>query len=302
MDPISRTARISWDLYRTFLAVLHEGSLSAAARVLNLTQPTVGRQVSALEEALGIALFTRSQLGLEPTEAAAALREHVEAMQGIAASLGRIADNLGGEIRGTVRLSASEIIGVEVLPPILAQLHEAHPGLQIELVLSNRLQDLVQREVDIAVRMTTPSQGVLLGTRAGEVELGLYAHRTYLARHGTPADVADMAAHALIGFDVETPFIRAAQADFPMWQRERFAFRCESDLAQLALLRAGAGIGFCQKGIALRDPQLVPVLPDLPVMKLPLWVAMHADLRHSPRCKTVFDGLVAGLRAGQKEC
>ena len=286
---------VSWDLYRSFLAVLQEGSLSAAARALGLTQPTVGRQVVALEEQLGVALFTRSQTGLAPTEAALELRTHIESMQSIAESLVRVAHGLGSTVRGTVRISASEVVGVEVLPPILARLRERHPELAIELVLSNRVQDLVQREVDIAVRMTAPQQDVLLATRVGEVPLGLYAHNVYLTRKGTPTDLATLVRHDLIGFDLETPFIRAARQHFPIWSREHFALRCDSDLAQLALIRAGAGIGICQQGIARRDAQLLRVLPDVS-LQLTAWVAMHTDLRKSPRCKVVFDALVQGLR------
>lgn len=290
------TSAISWDLYRSFLSVLQEGSLSAAARALGLTQPTIGRQVAALEQQLGVALFTRSQTGLTPTDAAAALRSHIEAMHSIAASLERVAGGLGERVRGAVRIAASEVVGVELLPPVLARLRRNHPELEIELVLSNRLQDLVQREVDIAVRMTTPQQDVLLATRVGSVGLGLYAHASYLERKGSPVNLDELVQHDLIGFDLETPFIRSARQGFPVWCRENFALRCDSDLGQLALLRAGAGIGICQHGIARREPALQAVLPQSVQLALTTWVAMHADLRNSLRCKTVFDALVADLR------
>ncbi|MDO6387326.1 LysR family transcriptional regulator [Uliginosibacterium sp. 31-12] len=290
------TTAIPWDLYRSFLAVLQEGSLSGAARALGLTQPTLGRQVAALEQQLGVALFTRSQTGLAATDAATALRGHIEAMHSIAASLERVASGLGENVRGAVRVSASEVMGIEWLPPILARLRQTHPELEIELVLSNRVQDLVQREVDIAVRMTPPRQDVLLATRVGSVTVGLHAHRDYLARKDEPASVAELAQHDLIGFDLETPFIRAAGKGFAQWRREAFALRCDSDLGQLALLRAAAGIGFCQHGVARRDAQLQALLPQISI-ELPTWVAMHTDLRNSPRCKVVFDALASGLRA-----
>ncbi|MDR7151336.1 DNA-binding transcriptional LysR family regulator [Hydrogenophaga palleronii] len=288
--------RIGWELYRSLLAVLEEGSLSGAARTLGLTQPTVGRHVALLEAALGTTLFMRSQTGLQPTEAALALRDGAEAMHSMAASLERSARSLGEGVRGTVRISASEVMGVEVLPPMLAALHAKHPDLRVELVTSNALQDLVRREVDIAVRMTPPKQEVLLATRVGDVEVGLHAHRSYLERHGKPTSMADLAHHVLIGFDRETPFLRSATAKLPIWQRENFHWRCDSDLAQLALLRAGAGIGGCQTALARRDPNLVRVLPTRLALKLTTWVAMHEGLRNSPRCRVVFDGLVKGLR------
>ena len=290
------TSPIGWELYRSLLAVLQQHSLSAAARSLGLTQPTVGRHISALEARFGVSLFTRSQLGLLPTEAALALRADAEAMQRTAAALERIAGGLGKGVRGAVRLSASEVVGVEVLPPILAGLRERHPGLQIELVLSNTLQDVVHREVDIAIRMTSPQQDVLLATRVGDVALGLHAHRSYLERHGVPKRPADLRDHALIGFDAETPFLRAARSAFPIWSRENFSLRCDSDLGQLSLLRKAAGIGVCQVALAGRDPDLVRLLPGKFSMALSTWVVMHEGLRGSPRCKAVFDALVEGLR------
>jgi len=154
----------------------------------------------------------------------------------------------------------------------------------------------VRREVDIAVRMTSPKQDVLLATRVGDVPVGLFAHKAYVERHGRPKSVADLAHHALIGFDQETPFQRSARATLSAWARENFALRCDSDLGQLALLRAGAGIGGCQLGIAKRDPNLVRVLPDDGSFKLTTWVAMHEGLRNHPRCRATFDALVKGLR------
>ena len=287
---------MGWELCRSFLAVLQEGSLSGAARALDLTQPTVGRHVSTLEAQLGVALFTRSQAGLLPTDAALALRPEAQAMQSAAAALVRTASGWGTGVRGAVRLSASEIVGVEVLPPLLSTLRAQHPALEIELVLSNRVQDLVRREADIAVRMTAPQQDVLLATKVGDMAMGLYAHTDYLARCGRPMSVADLAQHTLIGFDQETPFLRAAKSRLTGWPHDHFALRCDSDLAQLALIRAGAGIGFCQVPLARRDPALVRVLADQFPLKLSAWVAMHEGLRHSARCRVVFDALVRGLR------
>lgn len=287
---------IGWELYRSFLGVLQEGSLSGAARSLGLTQPTVGRHISALEEALGQSLFTRSQAGLLPTEAALALRGHAEAMHHTAASMERVARAFGNEVRGSVRISASEVVGVEVLPAILATLRQSHPQLDVELVLSNRLADVVQREVDIAVRMAAPQQDVLVATRVRDVGLGLHAHRAYLARHGTPSSLADLEEHTLIGFDTEAPFLRGWLERLSLPGREHFAFRCDSDLAQLALIRSGAGIGMCQVAVARTDPQLVSILPKVVSANLPMWVVMHSDLRNNRRCKVVYEALVKGLR------
>lgn len=288
-------AEVGWDLYRTFLGVLQTGSLSGAARVLGIAQPTVGRHISALEESLGLALFTRSQTGLLPTEAAVSLRPYAEEMRSTADALRRAADSQGEGVTGTVRVSASEVIGVEVLPPIVARLRQAHPQLTVEMVMTNRVQDLLRREADIAVRMTQPRQELLIARRVGVVALGLFAHRDYLARHGTPEALSDLARHALIGFDQETPFLRAASKGVPGWSREFFSIRTDSDVGHLALIRAGCGIGVCQIPLANLNTDLVRVLGQKFQLELETWVTMHEDLRSSPRCRVTFDALVQGL-------
>jgi DNA-binding transcriptional LysR family regulator len=285
-----------WALYRTLLAVLDEGSLSAAARSLGLTQPTVARHVDALEAALGADLFVRSRRGLDPTDLAHALRPQAQIMATTAAALLRTASGALGTVAGTVRISASDVVGVEHLPPILARLRREHPALAIELSLSDRVDDLLAREADIAVRMTEPTQTALLARRLQPVALGFHAHRDYLARRGMPASMADLAAHDLIGYDTETPALRAMAERLAPLDRQAFAFRADSNLAQLAAIRAGFGIGLCQVAVARRDPALVRVLPDV-ALALPIWIVMHEDLKTSIRFRTVFDALAAGLPA-----
>jgi DNA-binding transcriptional LysR family regulator len=288
---------IGWELYRSFLGVLKEGSLSGAARTMGVAQPTVGRHIAALEKALSLALFTRSPTGLLPTEAALALKTHAESMESTAAALARTAASQGAGVRGVVRVSASDVIGVEVLPPVLARLHQKYPNLKIELVLTNRVQDLLRREADIAVRMVRPKQELLVARRIGQIEVGLHAHQRYLARHGTPRQIGDLNQHSLIGFDQTTAFIRSAGKVLSGWRRDAFAMRADSDLAQLALIRSGAGIGACQAAIAQRDDAMVRVLAKQFSLRMETWVTMHEDLRNSPRCRVTFDALVEGLQS-----
>jgi DNA-binding transcriptional LysR family regulator len=287
----------NWEWYRTFLQVLETGSLSAAGRALGLAQPTVGRHIDNLEAALELKLFTRSFDGFAPTDAAHELRPYAVGLAATAAALRRVASGHGSGVRGTVRLTASEVIGVEVLPPILAALRDEHPGLIVELVLSNQADDLLRREADIAVRMFRPVQEALVAKRVGGIEIGLYAHERYLAAHGAPESALDLSCHAIIGFDQENAFIRAAQEKFKWFSRDGFAFRADSDLAQLAAVRAGLGIGGCQSALAARDKTLVRVLPDLFSLTLDTWVTMHEDLRGSARCTVTFAALAAGLKS-----
>jgi DNA-binding transcriptional LysR family regulator len=291
-----KSAPIGWELYRSFLGVLKEGSLSRAARTLGVAQPTVGRHIAALEKALNLALFTRSPTGLLPTESALALRAHAEAMDSTAAALERTAASQGEGARGVVRVTASEVIGVEVLPAIVGNLHWKHPDLRIELVLTNKVQDLLRREADIAVRMTSPEQKKLIARRIGRIEVGMHATREYFAARGTPQSIADLDGHTLIGFDQETAYIRSARKLLPSFDRELFALRTDSDLAQLALIRAGAGIGLCQVPIARRSDSLVRVLPRQISLQLETWITMHEDLRNRLSCRVTFEALVAGLQ------
>jgi DNA-binding transcriptional LysR family regulator len=286
-----------WEWYRSFLQVLETGSLSAAGRAMGLTQPTVGRHIDSLETALGLKLFTRSFDGFAPTDAAQELRPYAAGIAATAAALRRAASSHGAGVRGTVRLTASEVIGVEVLPPILAALQSEHPELVIELVLSNRADDLLHREADIAVRMFQPVQEALVVRRVGTIELGLHAHERYLAARGVPKSMEALSLHALIGFDRENAFIRRFQEKFPAFSRERFAFRADSDLAQLGAIRAGFGIGICQSALAARDRQLVRVLRSQFSLTMETWIAMHEDLRTSARCAATFAALAAGLAA-----
>lgn len=287
----------SWDHYRTFLAVLEEGSLSGAARALGLTQPTVGRHMDALEAASGAPLFLRTPRGLLPTETALQMKRHAETMAATAAALARVASAAPGEVKGTVRISASEVMGVEVLPPILAELQESHPGLSVELSLSDAVEDLLRREADVAVRMTAPRQEMLLSRHVGAIPLGFYAHGHYLARHGTPASLKDLADHQLIGFDRELAYVRALLREKPDFAALDFSFRTDSNLAQLAAIRAGLGIGMCQTGLARRDENLVGLLAGALDLSLETYVVMHEDLKTTPRCRVTFDALVKGLLA-----
>jgi DNA-binding transcriptional LysR family regulator len=284
---------LDWTLIRSFLAVAEHKSLSAAARSLGLTQPTIGRHVDALEDALGVKLFTRSVHGLKLSDAALDLVPHAKAMAATASALQRAASGEAAEERGTVRITASEVIGAEVLPGIVAKMRAMHPSIAIELALSNRNENLLLREADIAVRMVRPTQKNLVARKIGDVPVLFYAHRAYVKRRGLPRTLADLANHDLIGYDAQVPM---GLGDIgSMLTRDTFALRTDSDVAQIALLRAGAGIGGLQRQLAARERNLVPVLHSTLKLPLEMWVAMHEDLRTTRRVRLIYDALVAGL-------
>lgn len=285
---------LSWDHWRSFLAVVDEGSLSGAARALGLTQPTLGRHIAQMETALRTGLFLRVPSGLIATDVALALVPQARVMAAAAATLRRTASGGAEAASGTVRLAASEVVGAEVLPPLLAAFAKDHPAIAIELVLSNRNEDLLRHDADIAVRMQRPTQAALLARRLGSVPLGLYAHSRYAARRGLPDRLETLTDHALIGPENSPGLAGLTLGDRPVTP-DLFTYRSDSDLAQLALLRAGLGIGICQDGIAARDPALLPVLPGQVRVTLDAWLVMHEDLRASRRVRLLHDVLAQSL-------
>ncbi len=281
----------NWELYRSFLAVARLGSLSAAARSLDTTQSTVGRHIDALEKQLKTALFGRSPAGLIPNSIALELVPHAEAMAAAADAFIRRASGESDMKQGTVRITASEVIGAEVLPGLLLPFHREHPEITLELALTNEPENMLRRDADIAIRMFRPTQGALIASRVGPVAIGLYAHRSYADAVGLPKKFEQLDGHTLIGYDRNLFAIQSAQRLGLQLTRDQFNIRCDNELAQISALRAGLGIGACQKPIAARDKNLLPVLPKVIALELDMWVVMQEDMRNCYRVKLLFDYL-----------
>jgi DNA-binding transcriptional LysR family regulator len=283
-----------WDLLQSLHAVLEAGSLSAAAKVRRLTQPTLGRHIDQLERQLGAPLFLRSPRGIQATDLALTLKPHLDDMAAAAGAAMRDASGAADGVGGVVRVTVSEIMGVEVLPVVLASFRRKHPQIDVELVTSNRLEDLSRRDADIAVRMARPTQNNLIARKVGEVGFGFYATPEYLERHPAPEGFDDLDRHAIIGFDSQgPPMIADLDIGRPI-TRDLFALRTDNDVAQLAALKAGFGIGVCQHKIAERSG-LVQILPGNFGFKLEIWIAMHENLKGSRRIRLMFDHLADEL-------
>jgi DNA-binding transcriptional LysR family regulator len=283
-----------WDLFQSLHAVMEAGSLSGGAKLRGLTQPTLGRHIEALERRLGAPLFVRSPRGLQPTELALELKPHLLEMSAAADAAVRDASGAASSVTGSIRITASEMVSVEVLPPILTAFREAHPGVVIELLASNVTEDLSRRVADIAVRMSPPTQGALVAKKVGDIDLGFYAAQAYLDRHGVPMSLDDLDGHAVIGFDSPAYTINDLPGLNRPVSREMFSFRSDTDLAQFAALRAGFGVGVCQAVLGKRYG-LTRVMPNLVPWRITTWVVMHENLKASRRMKLMFDHLVAGL-------
>lgn len=291
------SSTVAWDDQRIFLAVLEEGSLSAAARRLGLSHPTVRSRIDALEQALGTVLFTRSVNGLTPTETAETLRAAARAMAMASDVFVRQASAAAGAVAGTVRISVPEFMGIEVIPAMLARLRRAHPGIRVELSLSNAPADLLAQEVDVAVRTVTPKQDALVARKVAAIPLGLFAAPSYVERRGAPASLAELADHDVIGPDRNRVDLAFAERMSGGFQRERLVLRTDSHPAQIAAARAGVGIAVAQVPVGEADPRLVRLLPETEVTVLETWIVTHENLARVPRVRAVFDSLVESFSA-----
>jgi len=284
-----------WSLVRSFLAVLERGSLLAAARDLQSSQPTVGRHVAELQSQLGLVLFERTGRGLLPTEAALRLADAARAMQSGADQLARSVAGSDRSIAGSVRITASQPVACHVLPPLLAKMRLALPEVQVELVASNAVSNLLRREADIAVRMVQPEQATVIARRVGKVALKACAHQDYLRRRGMPRQPSDLLSHELIGGDRDDATLKGFAARGLQVGREDFAFRTDDLIAAWQAVRAGLGIGFISEYLIRTEPAVVPLLPKVKIEPLPVWLAVHKEIRTSKRIRAVYDFLADAL-------
>jgi len=284
-----------WSLVKSFLAVLDAGSLMGAARRLRAQQPTLSRQIAQLEAQLGAPLFERTGRGVAPTALALAIADPARRMADGADALCQALAGRRSLAGGTVRLTTSDVAATWLLPPLLARLHDEAPELQIELVASNALTNLLRREADIAVRMVRPAQGSLVAKKLGEIVIVPAAHERYLARFGTPRRPEDLPGHRLIGFDRDEGIVRGFAALGQTLTREAFVLRTDDQVAYTRLVAEGVGIGFVAAYVIDRWPGVRSLLPGLKIPPLPCWLAVHREIRGNPLVRRVYDHLAAAI-------
>ncbi|MDH4275737.1 MAG: LysR family transcriptional regulator [Gammaproteobacteria bacterium] len=276
-----------WGLIRAFLAVAREGSLSAAARVLGDSQPTLTRAIQALEATTKLNLFKRTTQGLQLTDQGQALMDAALRMEEGALSFARQAGGLAVEIAGEVRLSVNEILGFFVLPPAIAALRAKYPGVQVEIVITNDASSLSKREADVALRMFQPTQPDLVARRLPDMAMGFFAHKEYLRLRGHPQTFEELLKMDVIGMDLGRDFIDGAAHFGIQLTREDFPIRTDHLLSQINLIRAGAGITATHIGLARHWPQLVQILPEIPLPPMQFWLVCHRDVQYNTRIRAV---------------
>lgn len=278
-----------WNQARAFLATAEEGSLSAAARALGQTQPTLGRQVTALEEELGVVLFERIGRSLALTPSGLELLDHVRAMGEAAGRISMTASGQSQSIEGQVCISASDAMAAYFLPGVLKRLRRMAPKIEIEVVASNALSDLRRREADIAIRHVRPEQPDLIAKLVRESKAYLYASKEFLEERGRPSMPEDLTDSDFIGFGQTDRLITAFNGAGLNLSRRNFRIGSESGVVGWELVKQGLGIGIMSEEIAALSPDIERILPDLPPFTFPIWLTTHRELHSSARIRLVFD-------------
>ena len=284
-----------WALVRSFLAVLDAGSLMGAARRLGAQQPTLSRHIAELEAQLGAPLFERTGRGVTPTAAALAIADAARQMESGADQLAMQLAGRRDATSGSVRITTSQVAASYLMPSVLVALQQSEPGIQVELVASNQLSNLLRREADIALRMVRPAQISLVARKLAELPIVAAAHQSYLQRQGTPRKMQDLLQHRLIGYDRDETIERGFARLGLVLPRQAFALRTDDQVAYGRLVASGAGIGFVAQYNLAHWPGVVPLLPMLQIPPLPCWLAVHREIRGSKVVRRVYDFLAEAV-------
>ena len=289
---------IDWNHLRAFLETAETGSLSAAARKLGLTQPTLSRQVAAAEASVGVTLFERVGKKMVLTATGLALLDHARGMGAAADSLWLAAAGRAEAVEGVVTVSATDGVAACLLPALLAHVQIREPGIRVELVSTDALSDLRRREADIAVRHVDPEQPDLIARRVRQATAGFYASQAWIERHGHPRSPDEATHHRFIGADRSGRYLGMLREFGLALTEDHFSCYAESNLVAIRLAAAGLGIVATMEEAARQAPGLVRVLEDVPPIEFPFWLVTHRELRTSRRIRVVFDLLADGLAAG----
>lgn len=288
-------SQIEWSLIQSFLAVAETGSLSAAARRLGASQPTLGRHIKALEDNLQVDLFNRHARGFELTGLGREMLAHARAMSDAMNALSLTAAGAQARLEGDVRITTSMFMAQHVMPGVISRIRRLEPDIRIDLVATDTTENLLFREADIAVRMYRPEQLDMVARHLGDISLGMFATRAYLERKGSPQNADELSNHDMVGYDTNDDILREMRRMGIPATRDWFAVRCDDQNVYWELVKAGCGLGFCQTKIARNSADLVEIPLDFPLPHLPVWLTAHEAVRQTPRVARVWDLLAEGL-------
>ena len=284
-----------WNLIKSFLAILDSGTLSAAADALGISQPTLSRHVDQLEKSLNVVLFERGRRGALPTSAALAIADHARDILTATQALSLSATGKSNRLQGTVRITASQIVATYLLPEIITKLMNEAPQVEIELVATDKLENLTERQADIAIRMVRPQSQNLIARKVNDIGLGIYGHQDYLKGKPPIVEPQDLNNLRIIGYDNDERIIAGmAQAGLNV-DRNFFQLRCDDQVACWQFLNQAAGIGFAPNYLAKRKPKLTKIGEQFPIPPLPIWLVTHKEVKTNRRIRMVFDFLAEEL-------
>ncbi len=289
------TRSYDWNLIKSFLAILDNGTLSAASKVLGISQPTLTRHINELETSLGIILFERGRNGAQPTSAALAISDHAREISTATQALCLSATGKSKELHGTVRITASQIVATFLLPRIIAKLLDTAPEISVELVATDKVENLTERDADIAIRMVRPQKPDLIARKVNEIELGVYGHLEYLKRRPPVNVPQDMDQHRVIGYDNDDRIINGMAAFGLKVNRDYFRYRCDDQVTCWQALCDGMGIGFAPNYMARKNRDLVKLAENTSIPALPVWLVTHRQIKTNRRIRMVYDFLASEL-------
>jgi len=297
-----RSVKFDWNRARAFLVTAEEGSLAAAARALDMKQPTLGRQVAALEEEIGVDLFTRRGRGLELTPNGIKLVEHVRAMGDAANQFALSATGRSDIVEGNICITTTEVLATFTLPPMIQKLRQSEPGIEIEVVSTNDESNLNRREADIAIRSFRPSQRELIAKKLFDAKGHLYAATSYLKRLGNPKSIAELNNAYFIDFEKSGRLLSLLNNQGFDLGPHNFPVVTRNSIVQWELVKLGVAISGTLEQIGDSEPLVERVVaPGLAPITAEIWIVTHKELRTNRRVRTVFDFLVSEFASYQQK-
>ena len=286
------TVDFDWNGAKAFLLAAEKGSFTAAAKSLKVTHSTLSRQVSALEDRLGVVLFERTSKGPVLTENGEALVKFARQMSTAAEQLSLIATSKSEVVAGRVRISAPEVFALRTLPKFAKSLMQKHPGLEIEIISTDYTPNLLNRETDIAVLAVRPENTELIARRLRTVRTFLYGAKDYLNKVGRPEDKHALSQANFVGYGADNPILKAYFADVLNFRSSSYHAMSESSLIRWEMVKQGLGLGVMLDEVGDAEPDLERVLPDATERRYDIWLAVHRELRTSKKLQVTFDYLV----------
>lgn len=277
---------MNWEDLKYFLSVARAGQILSASRRLGVSQATLNRRVSALEESMGVTLFNRTTAGCELTTEGQNLLIRAERVEAETLAMATDIHSDGHDITGTVRIGAPDGFGVSFLAPRLGRLIDQHPGLTVQLVPVPRSFSLSRREADLAITVGRPKKGLLRAKKLTDYRLGLFASKTYLAEHKAPDHIEDLKHHRLVAHVDDLIYSEELEYTAEFWRDWSSTIEISGSLGQVEAVKAGAGIGILHKFMVKNEPDLINLLPDLQVER-GYWMVMHESNRDRAQIRAV---------------